>query len=428
MDPLPVGRSQLQCPPDLQEDSTSEADAGTTSPSSKGVLDSILGSPRTRHLQDHLRVASEDEVASFLHFLREQGHGLIGAAWRRFFEDKQAIHVDFHRFNGVLFHVGYVCEPLPLFRALDHGRKRRITLEDVDPESAGAASYFARWCGKEFGGLLKIMRVVDRVGLGAVSLEDFSALLAEHGLFQDCDPVPPAFRSQDAFRRLFQPVLDAKQEGCVTEAALLWLEKDATKRSRMERQITQRRLFGAERSESQSAAGELLYGLAKASSGLGGKTWIRAAQEIENRLGPVPEVLLHAPPPAATARAASSRRSSLRSASAPSLAAKQKSEQSSPSSGARLPPIGESRRVAEPSEQDLALEASKRREAAARNRRSMRQLYRKKQNMDVLPQIRVFPKKPTSALPKVEQPLSVTQRCADFLNPMMARGLFQHYS
>mmetsp|Transcript_38165 Transcript_38165/g.69507 ORF Transcript_38165/g.69507 Transcript_38165/m.69507 type:complete len:733 (-) Transcript_38165:52-2250(-) len=370
------------------------------------------------------RIASAEEVEDFLSFLEEIGKGVKGAAWRLYFEDKEHLQVDFHRFNAVLFHLDYECDALAVFRALsfNHKRKRRVTLEDVDPESAAAARLFASWCQREFGGLLKIMRVVDRVGVGAVSCDDFVALLSEHGLFEQED-LPETLRSKDAFKTSFFPLLDPKNEGHVMESALLFLEKDGAKRKRMERQITERRLFGAERSDTQSAAGELLHGLAKASYGLGGKTWMRAAKEIDSRLAPPPDGLLQCPPVAS--RAASSRRSSTRSTSLPSLARRQQSAQSTPTSG-HLPPIGERRRALE-AEDYPAVDPTIAKAAAAKTRQHMRQLYRHQQ-ATALPAVHSFPKHGKGKLPKVEHPFSVTQRCVDFLDPMMAEALFKKYS
>mmetsp|Transcript_43012 Transcript_43012/g.98859 ORF Transcript_43012/g.98859 Transcript_43012/m.98859 type:complete len:770 (+) Transcript_43012:94-2403(+) len=125
----------------------------------------------------------EKEKDKFLNTLRQHYPSLI-VAWRRLLDKDNTNSVSYKDFCEAC-RVLHFPQPAGIWCALDPGRNGRITLEDIDPDSAGTLVRFKVWSESTFGSIQKAYRCLSANRGRAVPLPVFKRWLRDFGFEGD---------------------------------------------------------------------------------------------------------------------------------------------------------------------------------------------------------------------------------------------------
>eukprot|EP00929_Paragymnodinium_shiwhaense_P068254 TRINITY_DN34306_c0_g1_i2.p1 TRINITY_DN34306_c0_g1~~TRINITY_DN34306_c0_g1_i2.p1 ORF type:complete len:1184 (-),score=390.21 TRINITY_DN34306_c0_g1_i2:270-3821(-) len=276
-DAVTAANEEQQLPAGHEEDCAQQAQS---LPSKLVEFEAEHASPE-RGWKSATLTPEEAMKAAFLSWMESQGDGRLAVAWRRHFDPKDLDSMSFLDFCKVLDKMSYKEDALALWQALHPGgsQSTRLNLAYFDPEAAAAIPALGRWCKETVGCPSELFARLDVDNKGSITSAEFLEGLRKFGLYEAAKEghMPLSLQSQAAFQQALLPVIDPWKTGLVLALDTAILEADLKARRRLRRKLEKERdnggrevlpAFGDGRSAMQ-----LLAGLAKKGTALGGGSW-----------------------------------------------------------------------------------------------------------------------------------------------------------
>lgn len=212
---------------------------------------------KRRMREQVLKRAQRAPADVFLDRLREIGQGMVGLAWRRYFDSEGNGELCFSDFCGALAAVKWEGDASSLWHHFGGCDKNTLSLEVLDAESALHLEVFGRWCDHVLGGPIEMFQAIDTDSSDSLTPVEFTDGLRELGFF-DTDGLPPGIADEELVLKNLFPLLDSNGTGAVEPRQLLFLEKDRPKRARWATSLKKLREHGDTPQPAPSEASQLL--------------------------------------------------------------------------------------------------------------------------------------------------------------------------
>jgi len=229
---------------------------------------------------------------------RREGNGNFIVAWRRHFDTNGDGVLNFGEFCQSLTALHYEGDVLDLWKEVDTDQSNRISLDEIDADSADVLIFFKKFC-KSFGGPVELFTAIDDDGSDSLTKEEFGYGLEKLGWFEH-PQCPECCDTVEEILDILFPALDLDGQGCVTPEELLFLEPDMKKKKLLEKQFTRERekKIGAvknERPVSRRQAAKFLSALYKRSTTQGNVHWTKWAEVLDSPKRSLVEGIIDAP-------------------------------------------------------------------------------------------------------------------------------------
>lgn len=211
----------------------------------------------------------------------EKGNNNFIVAWRLHFDSNFDGVLSFMEFCAALSKLEYAGDLIELWREIDTDGSNRITLDEIDPDSADVLLFFKEFCAL-MGGPCDLFAKIDTNNNGLLSQYEFAEGLTKLGWF-DNPNCPLSVDTMEEVMSLLFPALDLNGSGQISPEELVFLEMDPAKKRRLEKKFEKARrqkqwAVKEGRPKSRKEATKFLNLLTKKSTPMGGVHWTEFAE------------------------------------------------------------------------------------------------------------------------------------------------------